>query len=259
MEENIIFNYESKCYEGCEGIMQKRIETMVLGIGELKLDALSTFFPNKSKELIISEIEKSDLIGVDGNKVVAKSKMKELEQEKVVNKKLNLVSSGESIKAKGIEKKDNMVACAEDISYGELLELITKYNRRVKDRYEKLVDRSFVNIRQAIVEYYGARFDVVKNNFELSGKAEIYSLIHKKSKLEVSYVYIGEYLSKEDFRKIQEKFVEDTLYFCITRESEVVPNVSNREFYLKDINEIVDSYLNKYKLKEIDYTILKIN
>ena len=66
-------------------------------------------------------------------------------------------------------------------------------------------------------------------------------------------------MSEEDFIKISSNFVEDTVYFCITKDAEVLPNVSDREYYLKDVDDIVNKYLNQYKLKEIDTTILKIN
>ena len=46
--------------------MQKKIETMVLGIGELSLDAISTWFPSKNKETIAKAIETSEVIGIKG-------------------------------------------------------------------------------------------------------------------------------------------------------------------------------------------------
>ena len=241
--------------------MQKKIETMVLGIGELSLDAISTWFPSKSKEIIMEEIEKSDVIGVKNNQVMAKSRMKAKEKDEVAKKNINLAAPKEIIqesRAVVVEKNDEIIV-NEDISYGELLELITKYNRRVKEKFEKLVASTFENKRQAIIKYYENRFDVVKNPFQLGGGGEIYSLVHKKTKMEMSYLYIGEYLTENNFNKIADNFLEDTVYFCITRDSEVLPNISNREYYLKDVDTIVENYLSQYKLKEIDYTLLKIN
>mgnify|MGYP000869630180 CR=1 FL=1 len=123
----------------------------------------------------------------------------------------------------------------------------------------KVIARNFDNMKEAIIKYYEAKFEVIKNPFKVSGKSEMYSLLHKKTKLEVAYLYVGEFLSEEDFNKISSNFVEDTVYFCITKDAEVLPNVSDREYYLKDVDDIVNKYLNQYKLKEIDATIFKIN
>ncbi|MGG7178678.1 hypothetical protein ACQPU1_13840 [Clostridium paraputrificum] len=240
--------------------MQKKIETMVLGIGELSLDAISTWFPSKSKEIIMEEIEKSDVIGVRNNQVMAKARIKAKEKAEIVSKNINLAAPKEIVKTHDVGVENNVATIVnEDISYGELLELITKYNRRVKEKFEKLVASTFENKRQAIIKYYEKRFDVVKNPFQLGEGGEIYSLVHKKTRMEMSYLYIGEYLTEANFNKIADNFVEDTIYFCITRDSEVLPNISNREYYLKDVDTIVENYLSQYKLKEIDYTLLKIN
>lgn len=239
--------------------MQKKIETMVLGIGELSLDAISTWFPNQNKESIIQVIGDSEVIGIKGNRVVPKSKVEQIEKEEVTNKKINLAKVTENIEAKEIQLYEEKKGYNEEISYGGLLELITKYNRRVKDQYERLIDRNFENMKEAIIKYYEAKFEVVKNEFEVSGNSEVYSLLHKKKKLEVAYLYIGEFLSEDDFNKISYKFIDDTVYFCITKDAEVLPNISDREYYLKDVEEIVNKYLNQYELKEIDATILKIN
>lgn len=239
--------------------MQKKIETMVLGIGELSLDAISTWFPSKNKETIAKAIETSEVIGIKGNKVMAKSKMDAIEKESVTKKKINLAKIPEKLEAKEIQENEIKKEYTEEINYGELLELIMKYNRRVKEQYEKLIARNFDNMKEAIIKYYEAKFEVVKNPFKVSGKSEMYSLVHKKTKFEVAYLYVGEFLSEEDFNKISSNFVEDTVYFCITKDAEVLPNVSDREYYLKDVDDIVNKYLNQYKFKEIDTTILKIN
>lgn len=326
--------------------MLKKIETMVMGIGELSLDAISTWFPSKSKEVILKEIEKSDVIGIMNNQVMAKSKIKEKQKANVnvKNKDINLAKSSsvgnknkenknynnweESKYMKNVEKpvekvtetiandfeenveefpesveeflEDDMdnivdvefsddeeleneiyeelsnkevaakeevveervdepvVSGSDNISYEELVKLINKYNEGVKQKYSSLVSNNFDNKKQAIIEYYKKRFNVVKNDFDLGKGHEVYSLLHKKNMLEVAYLYIGEVLTKEAFDKICNKFVEDTVYFCVTKDAEIVPNISNREYYLKDVEEIIDSYLNKYELIEEDYKVLKI-
>ena len=117
--------------------MQKKIETMVLGIGELSLDAISTWFPSKNKETIAKAIETSEVIGIKGNKVMAKSKMDAIEKESVTKKKINLAKIPEKLEAKEIQENEIKKEYTEEINYGELLELIMKYNMRVKEQYEK--------------------------------------------------------------------------------------------------------------------------
>lgn len=245
--------------------MQNKIETMIGGIGELSLSAIATWFPSKSKEEIIHEIEKSETLIIKNDIVMDKNKKAAKEKSSSVNKKLNLAMQVKEITPKeALVNKSNGSDAQKDknmteITYTELIELIELYNKTVKNNYKKVIEKSFENISVAIIKYYEKRFNVIKHGFESKDGGTIYSLRHKKTELEVAYLYIGENLSKTSLDKISETFEYDTVYFCITKEAEVSPNLSTREFYLKDVEEITEEYLGRYKLEENKVALLKIN
>ena len=242
--------------------MQKQIETMVQGIGDLSLDAIITWFPNKPKEIIMKEIEKSELVGIKGNRVMLKNKIEEKENQELVTRNINFVERKEIIKSSKVSeniKSRVSIKSSNNINYEELLELIKKYNSRIKSEYDTLIDNNFNNKREAVLEYYKHRFIVKEKSFNLGANSELYSLINKKTQMEFAYLYIGEVLTIDDFKRISEVFVDDTIYFCITKNSEVLANVSNREYYLKDIDSIVQNHLNRYKLSVIDCVLYKID
>lgn len=247
--------------------MQKKIETMIGGIGELSLSAIATWFPSKSKEEIVIEIKNSDKLIIEDDIVMDKARKGYKEKVGLESRNLNLATQVEVINPKEVvvktEKNKEVVNINResntDISYEELIELIDYYNKTVKGNYKKTINKSFENISAAILKYYKKRFNIIKHDFVSEDGGIIYSLRHRKSGLEVAYLYIGEYLTRAALDKISETFEYDTVYFCITKDAEVVPNLSKREFYLKDVEEITEEYLGQYKLVECKVGILKID
>ncbi len=103
--------------------MQKKIETMVLGIGELSLDAISTWFPSKNKETIAQAIKTSEVIGL----------------EKIL-KKVGEESTEVVISSLG-DNKDNQVNEMCDLIY-HLLVLMAELGISLEDIKEELEKRS---------------------------------------------------------------------------------------------------------------------
>ena len=318
--------------------MQKKIETMIAGIGELSISAIATWFPSKSREEIIGEIEKSDklvvnkninfasqaekdskanksgkvetvvldneekieimnlgeeseavdfvdaveIIDMDVNEVKDVEKVEEIEviedSEIVEDEDLSVedteatedkneeneeeeVEKTEELNEEKEESEVSTLAKVEDIkemTLPQLTEIIEMYNKRVKEEYKRSVNRSYENILAAVLCYYEKRFKVEKNDFIPGDGANMYTLKHLTKGVDVAYLYVGEYLTKSMLDRIIENFEYETVYFCVTKYAEVSPNLSTREFYLKNVEEIAEEYLSKYKLIENKLTILKI-
>ena len=267
--------------------MLKKIETILNGVGELSLPAMASWFPGESIDDILLEISKSEKLSVQNGIIIDKSKKNKNAENNIINKKINLAMQANDIEEKSIiveeysvdnninkmKSEENLVITVEaselisdveekndkcDISYFELIELIDNYNKKVKMNYKKVVNKSFENTSEAILRYYKKRFNIIINDFDPEDGGTMYSLIHKKTGIEVAYLYIGEFLGKATLDKIAQLFEFDTVYFCITKDADVSPNLSTREFYLKDVEEITEEYISRYRIVESKVGVLKI-
>lgn len=72
-------------------ILIKLLETIVTGVGQSQVEALLTWFPGNTKEDIIKEIEKSDKLLLDGNRVYLKSSPS-LEMKRILEKELSFAN-----------------------------------------------------------------------------------------------------------------------------------------------------------------------
>jgi len=227
--------------------MIEKIETMIKGLGETPIDSLCTWFPGISKESIIAEINKSNILIIKDNVVCINRQAGINEKERIENSDGN-----KDFNYENIDKKNK------EMSYEDILAIIDNYNATVKEKFEKLIGNTFDNKLQAIIKYYEEKYTVIPNTLKINGETKVFSLLHKKKDIELAYLVITQCLTEDILNEMSEKLPDETVYFCVLNELQCKFDKGLREFYIKDTEEILKEYMIKYKLEKEQKEVLKI-
>lgn len=261
--------------------MIKKIETMVSGLGEISIDALSTWFPKQNKEELINEISKSEVVEIVDNVVMKKKKNNPVkvenkietetpEKKEVIDNTLNNISikveESKEIEAKNIKLQEESKVIAleeklelpsEEITLKEIEELIAKYNKSVQAKCEEMNTLNYEKKLKAIQKYYEERFNVKKLDTASEIGGELFSLLHKTKGIEVAYLYVSEDLDQQTVSYLAELYQYDTMYFCPLNKNDEI-RMPMAEFYLKDTDEVIDNYKEVAKISKKTLEVLEI-
>lgn len=243
--------------------MIQKIETMVKGIGEMSLDAIYTWFPKVDRDEIKEEIDRSQNLELQGNVVLyLKSEPKTKKKTvKIVEKEIELTSKSNVI----TEEKQVFNELTEGnkgiITAKELSSIIAKYNLAMETELENLTQMSYENKAKAIKDYYNERFTLEVNDTIKGDDCEFITLKHKQKGVEVAYLLIANRVRKNIIEKIYKNHSFDTVYFCQLDDENSTIELPMGEYYYKNCNELISTYMPKYKLekKHIEiYNIVKL-
>lgn len=198
----------------------EKLQKMIEKFGETELDKLCSWFPQEGKENIKEIILKSDSLICDNGVV----------------KNIQI-----SIKK------------TEDISYDGLINIIDKYNEKIKKEYENKK-----NNREELKLESIKTFLLEKNTlklFEHIDIADIYIQMNKKTRNE-NYCVITKLFNKELFDYLDNLFDDEVVTIYYINTDFKVSTV--KDFFTKDCNEIIKKYIKSYKLEETSVNISKI-
>lgn len=137
----------------------------------------------------------------------------------------------------------------ENLTYDQLIDLIDKYNKKVKKDFENY-DEKKLKIA-AIKKWLTNRYEEVK----ALKSSELYESFEVKRKGNTQYVAICDRYTEEVGRSLLEVFNDEDLTICyISR----VYNYQLGFFSFMDANDIIVGNIDKYTLKSKQLEILKI-
>lgn len=246
--------------------MLSKLELM-LGIGQMNLTSVSTWFPKEKRQEIIDAINNSPKFKLEHGIVSLKSETEIYEEvlEKDILKDLtgelgeirDILDEEDEFESFGddLELIECVVLKAEDIqdaepvkepinvnkldgsklSYETMLRLINEYNKSVEDRLNYAVENRYEVREKAIKTFYKNKYNVrIKEEGIINTSANIYGLVNRKKWIEVAYLVICDILSDSILNYILDNYNEEVVYFCPIGGVDVDFEVGLNEFYLKD-------------------------